>query len=178
MELWSPPRDAPHLFEWWRPLVQVSRRARLERYPWPVHVDEFRLAGRAMRKGRPDVWIYEHHENNGSLCVDSQGRTYRFVATPRGEGVGQFRPCDLATALRRAGLPEVVPRVWYQPPAAPAAPAGRPGGAEGGPGHPARGDRSGAAARSAGGAPGAPAGATERRERPAVRRRHLTLVAG
>lgn len=127
MELWSPPRDAPHLYEWWRPLVQASRRARVERLPWPVHLDEFRLAGRVTRRDRPDVWIYEHHANGGALCVDASGGAYRFVATPgtvrapggdaaAGGSIGQFRVCTLAEALRRAGLPGVVGRVVYTPP--------------------------------------------------------------
>lgn len=113
MELWSPPRDEPHLFEWWRPLVQASRLARVARFPWPVHIDEFRLAGRVVRGERPDVWIYEHHANGGSLCVDDRGRTYRFVATPNGPSPGQFRRCALRAALWRAGLPEVVEPVAY-----------------------------------------------------------------
>jgi hypothetical protein len=113
MDLWSPPHDAPHLLEWWRPLMLVSRRARNERFPWPVHLDEFRLAGRVRRQGRPDIWIYDHHENRGSVCVDAQGQTYKFVATPKAKGVGQFRRCSLSTALWRARLPEVVEPVSY-----------------------------------------------------------------
>jgi len=116
MELWSPPHDKPHLFEWWRPLVLASERARRGRVPWPIHLDEFRLAGRVLRSGRPDVWIYEHHANGGSLCVDATGTTYRFIPTPgdRGRGVvGQFRPCDVNSAVWRAGLPEVVEPVAY-----------------------------------------------------------------
>ena len=113
MDLWSPPHDAPHLLEWWRPLMLVSRRARHERFPWPVHLDEFRLAGRVRRQGRPDIWIYDHHENRGSVCVDATGQTYRFFATPRSQGVGQFRPCELRSALWRARLPDVVEPVSY-----------------------------------------------------------------
>ncbi len=113
MDLWSPPHDAPHLLEWWRPLMLVSRRARVDRFPWPVHLDEFRLAGRVKRQGRPDIWIYDHHENGGSVCVDATGQTYKFIATPRGKGVGQFRPCELRTALWRARLPDVVEPVSY-----------------------------------------------------------------
>lgn len=93
----------------------VSRRARLERFPWPVHMDEFRLAGRVRRQGRPDIWIYDHHENSGSVCVDATGQTYRFFATPKGKGVGQFRPCELRSALWRARLPDVVEPVTYGP---------------------------------------------------------------
>ena len=92
MDLWSPPHDAPHLLEWWRPLLLVSRRARLERFPWPVHLDEFRQAGRVNRSGRPDVWIYDHHENGGSVCVDATGQTYKFIATPRGKMLALTTP--------------------------------------------------------------------------------------
>ena len=113
MELWSPPHDKPHLFEWWRPLVLASERARRSRVPWPIHLDEFRLAGRVLRGGRPDVWIYEHHANGGSLCVDATGATYRFIATPGARGVGQFRPCDVRSAVWRAGLPQVDEPVAY-----------------------------------------------------------------
>src|SRR5919106_5017504 len=108
MDLWSPPRDRPHLLEWWRPLMLVSRRARLDRFPWPVHLDEFRLAGRVLRQGRPDIWIYEHHENGGSVCVDATGGTYRYTATPRANSPGRFTVCTLTKALWSAGLPHVV----------------------------------------------------------------------
>jgi hypothetical protein len=195
MELWSPPRDTPHLFEWWRPLVQASRRARAERLPWPVHVDEFRLAGRVIRRGRPDVWIYEHHANGGSLCVDATGGAYRFVATPgaaepepgpgclegdedddgvdAGGAVGQFRQCSLVEGLRRAGLPEVVGRVSYRPPlSSTASPtsgsAPQPHAGPPAPGPPAP------------PTPAAPAepGRPDESQRGVIRRRHLTLVAG
>lgn len=166
----------------------VSRRARAERFPWPVHLDEFRLAGRVVRTGRPDVWIYEHLDNGGSLCADAAGDTYRFVATPRSEGVGQFRRCELRTALWRARLPDVVDRVWYERPAAGGddAGAGRPSGAGDGGRRAARVDGSTGAgvdrpAAAGGDRPAAargdrPAAAGSRR--PAVRRGHLTLVAG
>jgi len=116
MDLWSPPHDAPHLLEWWRPLLLVSRRARLDRFPWPVHLDEFRLAGRVNRQGRPDIWIYDHHDNGGSVCVDATGQTYKFIPTPKGKGVGQFRPCPVRTALWRARLPDVVAPIWFEEP--------------------------------------------------------------
>jgi hypothetical protein len=127
MELWTPPHDRPHLFEWWRPLLLASQRARRRRVPWPIHLDEFRLAGRVVRSGRPDVWIYEHHGNGGSLCIDATGSTYRFIPTPSAKGVGQFRPCDIRSAVWRAGLPEVVEPMWYREP--PVGDKGRPGDA-------------------------------------------------
>jgi hypothetical protein len=116
MQLWSPPHDAPHLLEWWRPLMLASQRARSGRVPWPIHLDEFRLSGRVLRSGRPDVWIYEHHANGRALCIDAAGTTYRFVPTPRAKGAGQFRPCDIRTAVWRARLPDVVKPVWYEEP--------------------------------------------------------------
>jgi hypothetical protein len=168
MELWRPPHDRPHLLEWWRPLVQASERARRRRIGWPIHIDEFRLAGRVIRSGRPDIWIYEHHANGGSLCVDSTGATYRFIATPKAKGLGQFRECDIRTAVWRAGLPDVVAPVWYDDPH-------RPRGSESGladrldPGDPTGGPR--------------PPDDAELREvsggsAPVVRRGHLTVIDG
>jgi hypothetical protein len=116
MQLWSPPHDRPHLLEWWRPLLLASARARQQRIYWPIHLDEFRLAGRVVRHGRPDIWIYEHHANGGSLCVDATGTTYRFIATPRARGPGRFEPCEIRSAIWRARLPDVVEPVWYDEP--------------------------------------------------------------
>jgi hypothetical protein len=129
MQLWSPPHDRPHLLEWWRPLLLASARARRQRIHWPIHLDEFRLAGRVLRHGRPDIWIYEHHDNGGSLCVDASGATYRFIATPRARGPGRFEPCEIRTAVWQARLPDVVAPVWYdeRPPRG----AGAGGGAAG-----------------------------------------------
>lgn len=175
MELWSPPHDAPHLLEWWRPLILVSRRARLAGLPWAVHVDEFQLTGRVRRRGRPDVWIYEHHGEGGSLCIDAAGETYRFVATPRGRGVGQFRRCELATALRLAGLPPAVPvrRAALDAGAVgTSGPAAHPAGRGHAPPTPT-------AAELADGGPATPG--TDDEGRPGavrtVRRGHLTLIA-
>ena len=160
MELWTPPHDRPHLFEWWRPLLLASQRARRRRVPWPIHIDEFRLAGRVVRSGRPDLWIYEHHGNGGSLCIDATGSTYRFIPTPSAKGVGQFRPCDIRSAVWRAGLPEVVEPMWYREP---------PVGDEGWPGDAAshRGD---VELREASGGTAITAAV--------VRRGHLTVIDG
>ncbi|HKE76750.1 MAG TPA: hypothetical protein VKB57_24235 [Acidimicrobiales bacterium] len=159
MELWSPPRDEPHLFEWWRPLVMASRRARAEGLPWPVHVDEYRLSGRVVRRGRPDVWIYEHHANGGAVCVDQTGSAYRFVATPGADdgAIGQFRACPLAESLRRAGIPQVTGRVTYHRPDPPPVGAGADVDAD---------------------ADGPAADDPPEPPRPPIRRGHLTLVAG
>ena len=157
MDLWSPPHDAPHLLEWWRPLILVSKRARLDRFPWPVHLDEFRLAGRVNRPGRADIWIYDHHENGGSVCVDATGQTYKFIATPNAKGVGQFRPCPVRTALWRARLPDVVTPIWFE--------------------EPPRDARSDVSPESPDGPDGTANAADEGPTR-VVRRGHLTLIAG
>jgi hypothetical protein len=113
MDLWCPPRNVPHLYEWWRPLVQAGARARSERLPWSVHLDEFRLVGRVGRDDERDVWIYEHVASGGSLCVDLAGEAYRFVAPPGDATRGQFVPAKLGTALRRAGVPRAITAARY-----------------------------------------------------------------
>ena len=116
MELWTPPHDAPHLLEWWRPLMLASQRARRDEVPWPIHLDEFRLFGRVVRAGRPDIWIYEHPANGGGLYVDATGTTYKFIPTPRAKSIGRFAPCEIRSAVWRAGLPDVVRPIWYREP--------------------------------------------------------------
>jgi hypothetical protein len=164
MELWSPKPGDAELFEWWRPLMLASRRARAERFPYPIHVDEFRLAGRVIRAGRPDVWIYDHRANGGSVCVDDTGQAWRYVGSTT-PGAGSFRRCKLADALRRAGLPDVVTAVRYEK--APPAPAGA-----------ARGSSGSSLAATVAAAGAHPAGAADRREPRVIRRGHLTLVWG
>lgn len=183
MDLWSPPHDAPHLLEWWRPLMLLSRRARLDRFPWPVHLDEFRLAGRVVRTGRPDIWIYEHHENGGSVCVDATGATYKYTATPRAASAGRFTVCELRTALWRARLPDVVEPIFFQDEVPTprrdawdddwSASAEAHGGAgTGGVGPP---NRESGADGGAGRADGDGSAGAETR---VIRRGHLTLIAG
>ena len=117
MDLWYPPKDRPHLFEWWRPLMLASARARRERFPWPVHLDEMILIGRIDRSARPAIWVYRHPAARGELYVDATGQTYRFTKTPKGKALGRFTACEVDVALWRSGLPEVVEPIWYdQPP--------------------------------------------------------------
>jgi hypothetical protein len=129
MDLWRPPHESEHQLAWWAPLVRASRAARRERVPWPIHVDEFELRGRVDRRSRPSIWIYAHRRG-GELALDDTGQPYRFIATPRSAGLGQFRPCAIRRAIWMARLPEVVTPVWYgqvqqADPDAPA-PASRP----------------------------------------------------
>src|SRR3546814_5112104 len=67
MDLWYPPDDQPHLLEWWRPLLLASRAARVERFPWPLHIDEVQLVGRVDRGSRGAIWVYRHSESRGEI---------------------------------------------------------------------------------------------------------------
>lgn len=119
MDLWYPPKDRPHLFEWWRPLILASRAARLEQFPWPVNIDEMVLVGRIDRSSRPSIWVYRHPEALGELYVDRTGQAYKFTRTPRARSYGRFTPCGIRTALWRSGLPDVVEPIWYRDPPPP-----------------------------------------------------------
>lgn len=173
MDLWYPPRDRPHLLEWWRPLILASAAARRAQVPWPIHLDELVLIGRIDRPSREAIWVYRHPEAGGELYLDATGQAYRFTRTPKARSYGRFTACHLERAIWAAGLPHVVEPVFYRdPPPLPAewAAAGR---------HPAHGladeheadvDPVGADAQ-----PDAPGGAA----RPAPRRHgHLTVHDG
>ena len=116
MDLWHPPTDQPHLLEWWRPLLLASRALRLERCPWPIHLDEMTLQGRVERGSRPAIWIYKHVESRGELYLDATGQAYKFTTTPNARSLGRFTPCRVRTAIWRAGLPSFVEPVWYDEP--------------------------------------------------------------
>ncbi len=116
MDLWYPPKDAPHLFEWWRPVVLAARNARLERFPWLLHIDDVMLMGRVDRGARPDIWVYKHIESRGEIYLDATGQAYRFTRTPNAKSYGRFTPIDIQAALWRASLPTVVEPIWYDDP--------------------------------------------------------------
>jgi hypothetical protein len=116
MELWYPPTDQPHLLEWWRPLILASRKARLRRVRWPIHIDEMVLVGRVDRGTRPAIWVYRHGEGRGELYVDGTGQTYSYTRTPKAKGHGRFTECELDKALWAAGFHHVVEPVWYDAP--------------------------------------------------------------
>ena len=116
MDLWHPPTDQPHLFEWWRPLVTASRRLRQARYPWLIHLDEMQLTGRVDRGTRPSIWVYRHTESRGELYLDDSGQAYRFTKTPKAKSYGRFTPCELSAAVWRAELPKFVDPVFYEEP--------------------------------------------------------------
>jgi hypothetical protein len=118
MQWWHPSPDEPEIFDWWRPLLVVSRRARAEQIPWPVHLDEFVLGGRVERGKRPAIWVYEHRANGGEILVDWHGRTYEFIRYRSGPQLGRFKEIGLRGAIWRARLPDVVEPVWYDEPPA------------------------------------------------------------
>lgn len=115
MDLWRPPHDSPQLFDWWRPLMLASQRARAERIGWPIYLDQFQLIGRVNRQGRPNVWIYQHHQSRGDIYVDGNGDTYRFIETPRARGIGMFKQCEIRRAVYGAGLANVVDPIFFEP---------------------------------------------------------------
>src|SRR3546814_7513752 len=108
MDLWYPPNDQPHLLEWWRPLLLASRAARVERFPWPLHIDEVQLVGRVDRGSRGAIWVYRHSESRGEIYIDATGQTYKYTRTPNAKSHGRFNACPVRDALWRAALPTVV----------------------------------------------------------------------
>jgi hypothetical protein len=108
MRWWQPAPGQPERLDWWRPLLAVSHRARLEEVPSPVNVGEFTLGGRVDRGARPAVWVYVHRRTRQEVLADSDGRTYDFVQYRSGRAVGRFKEIDLQHAVRRARLPAVV----------------------------------------------------------------------
>jgi len=118
MRWWHPSPDEPEILDWWRPLLVVSRRARAEQIPWPVHLDEFVLGGRVERGKRPAIWVYEHRANGREILVDWHGQTYEFIRYRSGPQLGRFNEVSLRGAIWRARLPDVVEPVWYDEPPA------------------------------------------------------------
>ncbi len=116
MDLWHPPTDLPHHFEWWRPLLIATRALRQARYPWLIHLDEMSLTGRVDRRGRPSIWVYKHAASGGELYLDDTGQAYKFTRTPNARAYGRFAPCDLSAAIWRADMPKFVDPVFYEEP--------------------------------------------------------------
>jgi hypothetical protein len=117
MRWWEPTPGEPQLFDWWRPLLEASKRARLEEVPWPIHVDEFTLGGYVERgQRRPVIWVYVHRANRGEILVDSGGQTYEFIHYRSGAQLGRFKEIGVRDAIWRARLPDVVKPVWYDEP--------------------------------------------------------------
>jgi hypothetical protein len=116
MRWWQPSPEEPELFDWWRPLLAASQRARADEVPWPIHPDEFELRGHVDRGRRPAVWVYEHRANQQELLCDADGRTYELIVHRSGPSLGRFAEIDVRSAIWRARLPDVVTPVWYDEP--------------------------------------------------------------
>src|SRR3546814_18853566 len=97
MDLWYPPNDQPHLLEWWRPLLLASRAARVERFPWPLHIDEVQPAGRVDRGSRGAIWVYRHSESRGEIYIDATGQTSTYTRPPNTRSPGRFQPPTIRT---------------------------------------------------------------------------------
>jgi hypothetical protein len=117
MRWWEPTQGEPQLLDWWRPLLEASKHARLEEVPWPIHVDEFALGGRVERgKRHPVIWVYVHRANRGEILADAGGQTYEFIHYRTGPQLGRFKEIDVRDAIWRARLPDVVKPIWYDEP--------------------------------------------------------------
>ena len=108
MRWWRPQAGEPELLDWYRPLLEVARQALDDEFPWCVHVQDFEVFGRVRRQGRPDIWVYVCTGTGRELYVDVHARTYKFVPTPNGRSLGQFRLLELRSALWRCGVPYVI----------------------------------------------------------------------
>ncbi len=95
--------DLPH--RWFTALSGVSKRARRERFGWPVFVDEFELRFVVSRRTRPTLWGYIYLPTGGEIIADSNGTTYRFIPYRSGPQLGRFQEVDLRAALWCCGLP-------------------------------------------------------------------------
>jgi hypothetical protein len=115
--MWTPEPGATALWDWWQPLVALSRRVRQARLGWPVHLDEFELIGRIDRRRRPSIWIYRHLRSRGEIFVDDEAVTYRWIPARSGPSAGRFVPSDIHRSLFGAGLHEFVEPIWYDHPA-------------------------------------------------------------
>jgi hypothetical protein len=117
MRSWEPTPGEPELFDWWRPLLEASKRARWEEVPWPIHVDQFTLGGHVERgKKQAVIWVYVHRANQGEILADWGGQTYEFIRYRSGPQLGRFKRIDVRSAIWRARLPEVVKPIWYDEP--------------------------------------------------------------
>ncbi len=114
MECWTPEPDEPQFFQWWEPLLAAARQARVWGVQAPIHLDEFVLAGRTDRPGKPSVWVYKHRITERFVLADEHGQTYEFVAHKSGPSRGRFIEIDPHRAVVAAGLHEVTEGVWYQ----------------------------------------------------------------
>ena len=108
--LWVPDPAEPELAAWWQPLLRFARRARADRIPWAIHIDEFHLVGCVQRTPRPPVWLYRHLRGGGELAIAPNGLPYRFIPDVRGGG--RFVESELRRAVWAAGLPHVVEPAW------------------------------------------------------------------
>jgi hypothetical protein len=116
MRFWTADPDDPQLLDWWLPLVRAGRRALVAEVPWPILVDEWDLAGRFLRRERPDVWVYRQRQSRRELCVDDSGQPYRFIPNRSGPSAGRFKEMSIRHAVWAAGLPDVSDGVWFEPP--------------------------------------------------------------
>ncbi|HSL58359.1 MAG TPA: hypothetical protein VK866_11005 [Acidimicrobiales bacterium] len=126
MQLEPAPIGWPDEAAWWSALSAFRAEHTLVGRA-PVELSDFTVVGRAVRRGRPPVYVYRHRRG-GVLLVDPTGQAYRWF--PRRGGSGQFRTASWAAALAdadlfreavwRAGFPRGGPAPPPPPPPVPA----------------------------------------------------------
>jgi hypothetical protein len=121
-----PPDHRPPDPSWWAPLDALATDpAILADHPFLARED-FGLVGRVVRKGRPDITVYEHRWTHRFLNLDQHGTAYRF-APPRpgsasnGRYLAHRTPSDGVHQLRLWNLPWLKPGLEHlRPDVAPA----------------------------------------------------------
>jgi hypothetical protein len=108
MSLWTPSDDEDPDPAWWRPLELVTFVVAADRSLPTLDIGLFMLMGRADRRSRPRIWLYQHCETRRYLNLDDDANAYRYIA-PRdvlnARSTGRYvRHRDLRTALYHAEL--------------------------------------------------------------------------
>lgn len=109
LEILALPAHQPDLLAWWWPLHRAARWACCLQVAWPLHLEEFQVAGVVPRSGRPDLWVYVHRGTGRELFVDDRGTTYRLRPLRSRPSSGRFSACHVRTAVHQLGLPHEPP---------------------------------------------------------------------
>jgi hypothetical protein len=112
--IWEPGDDDQPLLDWYRPLVELGRRARAERIHWPILVEDFEVVRRVDRQASSRVWTYRHRSTGGELHVDDGGATFGYLPHPSAGAGGRFVATPLRRAVYAAALHRQPEDLWYE----------------------------------------------------------------
>jgi len=106
-ELVFPPNEGPIDDSWWTPLLDTidsidgAHRCRYRLLP-----SDFACSHKAVRRGRPDIYVYQHRWTYRCLHLDAELQPYRYVASRHpAEVAGRYlRYRDLDAALTSLAL--------------------------------------------------------------------------